>query len=66
MGIFDRLVSLISSNINDMVSKAEDPEKMLNQIILEMSHQLIEVKKQVAVSIADEKRLAKTAHALLC
>ncbi len=59
MGIFDRLVSLISSNINDMVSKAEDPEKMLNQIILEMSHQLIEVKKQVAVSIADQKRLER-------
>jgi phage shock protein A len=59
MGIFSRLGSLIKSNLNDAISKAEDPEKMLNQVILEMGQQLVEAKKQVAVAIADEKRLAK-------
>jgi phage shock protein A len=59
MGIFGRLASLIKSNINDLISKSEDPEKMLNQVITEMNTQLVEAKKQVAVSIADEKRLFK-------
>ena len=59
MGLFSRLGSLFKSNINDMISKAEDPEKMLNQIILDMKGQLIEAKKQVAIAIADEKRLRK-------
>ncbi len=59
MGIFGRLAQLIKSNLNDLISRSEDPEKMLNQVILEMNTQLIEAKKQVALSIADEKRLAK-------
>ena len=59
MGVFGRLASLIKSNINDLISKAEDPEKMLNQVIHEMNNQLVEAKKQVAVAIADEKRLFK-------
>jgi phage shock protein A len=59
MGIFSRLGTLIKSNLNDLISKAEDPQKMLNQIVLEMQNQLVEAKKQVAVSIADEKRLKK-------
>jgi phage shock protein A len=59
MGLFSRLGTLIKSNINDMISKAEDPEKMLNQVLVDMKQQLIEAKKQVAVSIADEKRLKK-------
>ncbi|MCA9666845.1 MAG: PspA/IM30 family protein [Myxococcales bacterium] len=59
MGIFSRLGSLIKSNINDMISKAEDPEKMLNQVLVDMKQQLVEAKKQVAVAIADEKRLKK-------
>ena len=59
MGIFGRLASLIKSNLNDLISKSEDPEKMLNQVILEMNTQLGEAKKQVALSIADEKRLGK-------
>jgi len=36
MGIIDRLSSLMRSNINDLISRAEDPEKMLNQIIIDM------------------------------
>jgi phage shock protein A len=59
MGIFSRLAQLIKSNLNDLISRSEDPEKMLNQIVLDMNNQLVEAKKQVAVSIADEKRLAK-------
>jgi phage shock protein A len=59
MGIFSRIGTLFKSNINDVISKAEDPEKMLNQIVLDMQNQLVEAKKQVAVSIADGKRLEK-------
>jgi phage shock protein A len=59
MGIFSRLAQLIRSNLNDLISKSEDPEKMLNQVVLDMSSQLTEAKKQVAQSIADEKRLVK-------
>ena len=59
MGIFSRLGTLIKSNLNELISRAEDPQKMLNQIVLDMQNQLVEAKKQVAVSIADEKRLKK-------
>jgi phage shock protein A len=59
MGIFSRLGQLIKSNINDLISRSEDPEKMLNQVIIEMNNQLVEARKQVAVAIADEKRLRK-------
>lgn len=59
MGIFSRLGTLIKSNLNDLISKAEDPEKMLNQVLVEMKTQLVEAKKQVALAIGDEKRLKK-------
>lgn len=59
MGFFGRLATLIKSNLNDLISKSEDPEKMLNQIIVDMNTQLVEAKKQVAKAIADEKRLQK-------
>jgi phage shock protein A len=62
MGIFARLAALIKSNLNDLISKAEDPIKMLDQAVMDMANQLIEAKKQVAVAIADEKRLAKQAE----
>ena len=57
MGIFDRFASLLKSNINDLISSAENPEKMLNQIIVDMRDQLVKAKQQVAAAIADEKRL---------
>src|ERR1051325_4981486 len=63
MGIFARLARLIKANINDLISKSEDPEKVLNQIVEDMAKQLDEAKKQVAVAIADEKRLAKQVEA---
>ena len=59
MGIFSRLGTLIKSNINDLITKAEDPEKMLSQVLLEMQQQLVEAKKAVAIAIADEKKLQK-------
>jgi phage shock protein A len=59
MGIFSRLGTLLKSNLNDLISQAEDPQKMLNQIVVDMQNQLVEAKKQVAVSIADQKRLEK-------
>src|SRR6266568_4560367 len=58
MGIFDRLSTLIRSNINDLISRAENPEKMLNQLIVDMRSQLAKAKRQVAAAIADEKRLS--------
>src|SRR5215208_3693519 len=57
MGIIDRLSSLLRSNINDLINSAENPEKMLNQIIVDMRSQLVRAKQQVASAIADEKRL---------
>jgi phage shock protein A len=63
MGIFDRLSTLIRSNINDLISSAENPEKMLNQIIIDMRSQLAKAKQQVAAAIADEKRLRDQADA---
>ena len=52
MGLFSRLGTLIRSNINELINKAEDPEKMLNQVLVDMKGQLVEAKKQVAVAIA--------------
>src|SRR5215217_3001305 len=63
MGLFDRLSTLLRSNINDLISSAEDPEKMLNQIIVDMRSQLVKAKQQVAAAIADEKRLRDQADA---
>ncbi len=63
MGIFDRLSTLLRSNINDLISRAEDPEKMLNQILVDMRSQLVKAKQQVASAIADEKRLRDQADA---
>ena len=62
MGVFDRLSTLIRSNINDLISRAENPEKMLNQLITDMRGQLAKAKQQVASAIADEKRLAAQAE----
>ncbi|HEX7239440.1 MAG TPA: PspA/IM30 family protein [Longimicrobiaceae bacterium] len=57
MGIFTKLSTLIRSNLNDLIARAEDPEKMLNQVILDMREQLTKAKQEVAVAIADERRL---------
>ncbi len=64
MGIFDRLSAMIRSNINDLITRAENPEKMLNQLILDMKGQLAKAKQQVASAIADEKKLQADADAM--
>ena len=62
MGLFDRLGTLLRSNINDLISRAENPEKMLNQLIVDMKTQLAKAKQQVASAIADEKKLQADAE----
>src|SRR5207248_1435307 len=57
MGILDRVSTLLRANINDMIDRAEDPEKVVKQLIIDMNNQLLQVKTQVAASIADEKLL---------
>ena len=59
MGMFTKLSTVIKSNINDLISRAEDPEKMLNQIIIDMRDQLAKAKREVAAAIADERKLKK-------
>jgi phage shock protein A len=61
MGLLQRIGDLLRSNINDLISRAEDPERMLNAAIEDMQRQLVEAKSRVAMSIADEKRLQKQA-----
>src|SRR6266480_2826916 len=61
MGIIDRLSTLIRSNINDLISRAENPQKVLEQLIVDMRNQLAKAKQQVAAAIADEKRLSAQA-----
>ncbi len=64
MGLFDRLSTLLRSNINDLISRAENPEKMLNQLIVDMKSNLAKAKQQVASAIADEKKLQSDAEAM--
>ncbi len=64
MGLFDRLGTLLRSNINDLISRAENPEKMLNQLIVDMKTQLAKAKQQVASAIADEKKLQSDAETM--
>ena len=59
MSIWKRISTLLKSNINSLISSAEDPEKILNQLIIDMREQFVEARKQVAVAIADEKRLKR-------
>ena len=59
MGLFDRIKRVVSSNLNDLVNKAEDPEKMLEQAILEMQEDLVQLRQGVAQAIAAQKRSEK-------
>ena len=59
MALLERVATLIRANLNDMVDRAEDPEKMIKQVILDMQNQLLQVKTQVAISIADQHVLEK-------
>lgn len=57
MGIFQKLSLLLRSNINDAIARAENPEKVLNQLIADMREQLSKAKQEVALAIADEQKL---------
>ena len=57
MGIFSRLATVIKANINALIGRAEDPEKVLDQLVMDMRGQLAKTKQEVATSIADEKKL---------
>ena len=56
MGLFDRISRVVRANVNDMVSKAEDPEKILDQSILDMQEDLVQLRQAVASAIASQKR----------
>jgi len=56
MGLFDRISRVIRANVNDMVSKAEDPEKILEQAIIDMQEDLVQLRQAVATAIATQKR----------
>jgi phage shock protein A len=59
MALLERVSTLLRANLNDLVEKAEDPERLLKQIVLDMENQLLQVKTQVAIAIADEHLLGK-------
>jgi phage shock protein A len=57
MALLERVSTLIRANLNDLIDQAEDPEKMIKQVILDMQNQLLQVKTQVAIAIADQHLL---------
>jgi phage shock protein A len=59
MALLERVSTLVRANLNDLIDKAEDPEKMIKQVILDMQNQLLQVKTQVAIAIADQHLLEK-------
>jgi len=61
MALMERVATLLRANVNDLVDRAEDPEKMLKQLLLDMENQLLQVKTQVAIAIADQHLLQKKA-----
>ena len=56
MGLFDRISRVVRANLNDVVSKAEDPEKILEQSIIDMQEDLVQLRQAVAQAIATQKR----------
>ena len=59
MALMERVATLLRANVNDLIDRAEDPEKMLKQLVLDMENQLLQVKTQVAIAIADQHLLEK-------
>src|ERR1700734_1155482 len=59
MSLLERVSTLVRANLNDLIDKAEEPEKMIKQVILDMQNQLLQVKTQVAIAIADQHVLDK-------
>jgi phage shock protein A len=59
MPLLERVSTLVRANLNDLIDRAEHPEKMIKQVILDMENQLLQVKTQVAIAIADQHLLEK-------
>jgi phage shock protein A len=59
MALLERVSTLVRANLNDLIDKSEEPEKMIKQVILDMQNQLLQVKTQVAIAIADQHLLEK-------
>ncbi len=59
MALLERVGTLLRANVNDMIDKAEDPEKLLKQVVLDMENQLLQLKTQVAITLADQHLLEK-------
>ena len=59
MAVLERVATLVRANLNDLIDRAEDPSKMIKQVILDMENQLLQVKTQVAISMADQHLLEK-------
>src|SRR5437016_8827089 len=59
MALLERVSTLVRANLNDVIDRAEHPEKMIKQVILDMQNQLMQVKTQVAIAIADQHLLEK-------
>ncbi len=59
MAVLERVATLVRANLNDLIDRAEDPEKMIKQVIMDMENQLLQVKTQVAISMADHHLLQK-------
>jgi phage shock protein A len=59
MALLERVSTLVRANLNDLIDRAENPEKMIKQVMLDMDNQLMQVKTQVAIAIADEHLLLK-------
>ena len=59
MALLDRVATLVRANLNDLVDRAENPEKMLKQVILDIENQFVQVKTQAAIALADLHLLQK-------
>src|SRR5579875_2391722 len=61
MALMERVATLLRANLNDLLERAEDPEKLIKQLVLDMENQALQVKTQVAMALADQHLLEKKA-----
>lgn len=59
MALLERVSTLVRANLNDLIDQAENPEKMIKQVILDMQNQLLQVKTQAAIAMADQNVLER-------